>query len=542
MKRGLFGFLIVASLCAGNARGDVRMPALFGDHMVLQQNMTLSVWGMADPGEQISVTVGSSKGKITADAAGKWMAKLPPLPVSATPVEMQVEGKNKLVIKDVLVGDVWLCSGQSNMEFGIGNAPNAKEAIPKMNYPSIRMFLLPHVIAYDLETDVPREKSLGQWVVCTPQSVTNIGGWWGFSSAGLFFARDIYEQRKEPLGLIGAYCGGSPIQAWMSLEALRSNPGLAKAAAQFETTKADLPALKQKYETEVLAKWQQEHDAWQAQVGQPLPEGTQRPKEPARPAASYARGNVPSTLYNGMINPLIPYGIKGAIWYQGESNAGREEGRAYASYFATMITDWRQRWGQGDFPFIYAQLSGWKGAICCTYVRDSQLKTLALPHTGMAVTMDIGDLNDIHPKDKLNVGRRLALAARHVAYGENLVYSGPIVQSVKEEGNKMRVAFQHVGGGLVIGSAPAAKADDAPAPKADQLNGFEIAGADKKFVPAQARIDGAGVVAWSDAVPQPKEVSYCWSPFPVPPANLYNKEGLPASPFNSVEGLPSLSH
>ena len=551
MTRALLGGLALVSLNAQHAQSDVRMPAIFGDHMVLQQDVKLPIWGTAASGEQVTVTIGSDQGQATADASGKWMVRLNPLPVSDKPVEVQVQGNNKLVFKDVLVGDVWVCSSQSNMEFGIGNASNAKEVLPKLTYPAIRMFLLQHSFAFEPKVDVERVQNSGTWMVCTPQNAINIGGWYGFSAVGLFFARDIYEQRKQPLGLVGSYCGGSPIQAWTSEEAFRGNPPLARFADKLETDKATLaanyPSLKQKYDTETLPQWQMAHDQWlkamddwKKAASQPSAAPSPRPKEPTRPAPPGPTSKTPCTLFNGMINPLIPYAVKGVIWYQGESNAGKEEGHEYASLFSTMIADWRQRWGLGDFPFLFVQLSAWKGAICCNYVRDSQLKTLSLPNTGMVVTMDTGDLNDIHPKDKVNVGRRLALVARRVAYGEHIVYSGPIFTAWNVEANRIRVSFKHSGSGLTIGSAPTSRIDEQPQPIADHLNGFEVAGADKNFQPAQARIDGDTVLVWSDAVSQPKDVRYGWTAFPIPPLNLYNKDGLPASPFNSLEGAPVL--
>ncbi|MDD5350581.1 MAG: sialate O-acetylesterase [Chthoniobacteraceae bacterium] len=532
----------MASLCAGNARGDVRMPAIFGDHMVLQQDVKLSVWGTADPGEQVSIAIGSSKGKATADATGKWTAKLPPLPVSATPVEMQVAGKNKLAFKDVLVGDVWLCSGQSNMEFGIGNTANAKELIPQMDYPSIRLFLVPHTLAFEPQTDIKQENLKGQWVVCTPQNVVAIGGWNGFSAVGLLFGREIHEQRKQPVGLIGSYWGGTKVETWSSQEMFKATPELAHFVGDFETIKTGHSDILRKYTEETLAKWQQDHDAWKQLVSQPLPQGTQRPKEPQRPESPDAYPQYPSVLYNGMINPLVSYGIKGVIWYQGESNGGKgEKAGEYQKTFASMIADWRQRWGIGEFPFLFVQCPTWDFGYFWIRIRDEQFHTLAVPKTGMAVSIDVGEAKEVHPKgNKPTIAHRLALAARRVAYGEKIVASGPLYSSFTVEGNKIRIHFTETGSGLMIGSAPSIRPNEQPKAPEDHLNGFEISPNTYQYFPAQALIDGDTIVVWSDSVATPKNVRFGAAGFPNPPLNLYNKEGLPASPFNTITGAPAL--
>ena len=520
------------------------MPAIFGDHMVLQQDTKLTVWGTADPGEQVSVTVGASKGNATADAAGKWTARLAPLPVSATPVQMQVEGKNKLTFTDVLVGDVWLCSGQSNMEFGIGNTANASELIPRMDYPAIRLFLVPHNLAFEPQSNVKQDNLKGhpgQWVVCTPQNVIEIGGWNGFTAVGLLFGREIYEQRKQPLGLIGSYWGGTKVQTWTSQEAFKTDPSLAPLLTEFDTAKAGYPEMMRKYNEEILIKWQADHDAWKALVSQPRPQGSPRPKEPPRPAGPYAYPQIPSVLFNGMINPLIPYALKGVIWYQGESNGGKGETSQYLKCFSGMITDWRQRWGIGDFPFLFVQCPSWDMGYFWIRIRDEQFHTLALPGTAMAVGIDVGEPKEVHPKgNKAIIAHRLALAARHIAYGEKLVSSGPLFSSFKVEGNKIRISFTNIGSGLTIGAPPSIQPNESPKPQEDHLNGFEVSAEINQYSPAKAQIDGDTILVWSDAVPVPKNARYAAAGFPNPPVNLYNKEGLPASPFSTVWGAPVL--
>ncbi len=518
---------------------EVSLPAIFGDHMVLQQDTQLPVWGTAAPGETIDVTIADRRGRAVAGADGKWSVRLDPLAVTGTPVELKVSGKtNTLTFTDVLVGDVWLASGQSNMEFGIGNTVNSKATAAQFNYPSIRMFLVAHNLAFEPATDVKRELKRGQWVVCTPRSVFEVTGWNGFSAVALFFARDIYEQRKQPIGLIGAYWGGTTVEAWTSLDALKLDPAHDHFVKEFARLKDNFTDMVRKYDEEDLPRWKRDHDAWKAAKSQPPEPGIKAPKEPAKPVKPGEYPQYPAVLFNGMINPVIPYALKGVVWYQGESNGGKNgEGRLYAKTFATMINDWRRRWGQGDFPFLFVQCSSWEWGYFSIAVRDSQLATLAQPKTAMVVTMDIGDEKDVHPKDKLNVGRRLALAARHVAYGEDLVYSGPIYSSFARDGDRIRVRFNHLGSGLVIGSAPAAKPGDQPMPPASELHGFEISNSPNVYSPAKARIEGDSVIVWSESVPNPKHVRYAWAGYPKPMANLYNKEGLPASPFNTASSV-----
>jgi sialate O-acetylesterase len=543
---GLLSF--TALLLPNAARGNIQMPAIFGDHMVLQQSTTLPFWGKADPGEEVTVAIGSNQAKATADASGLWRVDLHPLPVTQTPVQVQVTGKNTLTFSDVLVGDVWLCSGQSNMEFGIGKAGNAAQVIPQLNYPAIRMFLVAHTIAFDPQTDVkvddltdPAVKTMrGHWVVCTPENVVKIGGWNGFSAAALFFAREIFEDRKQPIGLIGAYWGGTQVKDWMSLDSLEQDPACASFVTEFNTTKANWATMLDTFKTQTFPKWQQDHDAWKQQVAQLAP-GSPKPKEPKRPEAPDAYPQFPVILFDGMINPLIPYALKGVLWYQGESNGSTEADRhgLYGKMFADMITDWRKRWGEGDFPFLFVQASTWNQGYFWISIRDQQLKTLALPNTGMAVTMDLGAENDPHYLDKEDVGHRLALAARHVAYGENLVYSGPIYSSSTVEGNEIRIHFTNTGSGLKIGTAPAAVYPNGQVPPPeDHLTGFEISNFANLFSPAQAKIDGDTVLVWNDSIPKPKDVRYGNAGFPKPLLNLYNNENLPASPFSTVKPKP----
>jgi sialate O-acetylesterase len=531
------------------ATAAVKMPAIFGDHMVLQEDLKLSVWGTADPGEAVTVSISGHQAKATADKDGNWRVQLDPLPASAQATELHVAGPgNSFDFKDVLIGDVWLCSGQSNMEFGIGNASNAAEAIASANQPDIRLFLVGKKTSLTPLADV-----VAKWVVCTPASVAQ-GGWNGFSAAGYFFAKEIQADRKVPIGLIGSYWGGTPAQAWTDLASLQAQPALKTFADSYTNTVDHLAELKLKYDQETLPAWQKAHEDWVAKVnapfkaameqwkkdadqaklaGQPPPaEPKLAAPEPRKPVFAGDSPNSPTLLFNGMIHPLLTYGIKGAIWYQGEANGGSvASSDQYAILFPAMISGWRQLWGEGNFAFLYVQLAGFAPGTAWPYLRDAQTRTLSLPNTGMAVALDIGLERNVHPTDKLDVGHRLALAARHVAYGEDLVYSGPTYDGMKVDGKEVRVSFKHAGGGLVIGASPAPDATGAKATSADTLEGFEIAGADGKFVPATARIDGDAVVVSAAEVTAPMAVRYGWKGFPA--VNLYNREGLPACPFSS---------
>ncbi len=527
------------------------MPTIFGDHMVLQQGTKLPVWGTAAAGEKVTVTVGTETGSATAGADGKWRVTLAPLPAGTAPVTMTVAGKNTLTFSDVLVGDVWICSGQSNMQFALGGEDNATAALAAANQPLIRLFTVPDKTALTPNADIPGAK----WEVCTPDTAK------GFTAVGYHFGLEIQKMTGQPVGLIHTSWGGTPAQAWTSIEKLQSDPVLkhyaddyAKLAAAYPQAAAAYPAAEAAFRA-AITKWRQDNGLPENATAQEMNAANakaaaeKRPQAPKLPTPPDGGAHAPSILFNSMIAPLIPYAIKGAIWYQGESNAGA--GLEYATLFPAMITDWRARWGEGDFPFLWVQLAKYtepnRGF---ALIREAQLKTLALPKTGMAVAFDIGDQFNIHPKDKADVGHRLALAAKHVAYGQDLVYSGPIYAAMKVEGATVHVSFTQVGGGLIIGKAPwVAAPPPPPAPVAGQpvapagplplaaqelptttLVGFTLAGTDQKWMPADARIEGNEVVVSSAQVAAPVAVRYA---VPLAAGNLYNKEGLPASPFRS---------
>lgn len=536
----LIGSLIAAALVgSGSLSADVKLPSIFGDHMVLQQDTALPVWGTADSGEKVTVTLGNETGSAVAGADGKWMVKLAPLPEGSTPLTMTVTGKNSLKFDDVLVGDVWVCSGQSNMEFALGAAHDEKTELPQATDPQLRIFLVTKKTSLDPLTDVA-----GKWELCAPNTVNR------FSAVGYFFGHDLRKSLNRPIGLIGTYWGGTPAQAWTSISGLQKEPSLKhfvdaadKARADFPKANADFPAKMEAYKAE-KAKWDQEvgttYNAtlkdWNDAVAQARATGAALP---SRPVPSVPAPKVPTTpdggpfltanLYNGMLAPLIPYAIKGAIWYQGEANAGA--GLEYRVLFSRMISDWREKWGQGDFPFLFVQLAAYKpGGPNWNILRESQTKTLALPHTGMASALDIGDPNNIHPIDKHDVGHRLAVIAQTVAYGRKGVISGPLYDKFEVKGDKVQISFTQTDSGLMIGSAPWTAPGVTPLPNTT-LVGFLIAGDNKKWVPADAKIEGNTVIVSSADVSKPVAVRYAWEA--APSANLYNKEGMPASPFRT---------
>jgi sialate O-acetylesterase len=417
------------------------------------------------------------------------------------PFELSVKGSNQITIHDVLVGDVWVASGQSNMEFPVKEAINAQAEMAGADHPRIRLFHVKNKVAHYPLDEVAAEP----WTACTSESVSN------FSAVAYFFGRHLQEKLGVPIGLIETSWGGTPAEAWTSLHALSRDASFMPVFASWAKMNDEAATHMQRREKEL--------NEWRRAVDKAKTEGKEPPGFPWEP--NIDNSWMPAGLYNAMISPLTRFPIKGAIWYQGESNASRERASLYAHLFGTMIRDWRHAWGEGDFPFLFVQLANFKTGPDAKWpeLREAQLKTLAQANTGMAVTLDIGTTDDIHPKNKQDVGLRLALAARAITYGEQIEYSGPLFRQATPEGHSMRIWFDHTGHGLTA--------------KGGTLAGFEIAGADRKFVPAEAAVDGSTVVVSSGAVPAPGYVRYGWSDDPH--CNLYNADGLPASPFRTGE-------
>jgi sialate O-acetylesterase len=553
----------LAAALTGHARADVKLAEIFGDHMVLQAGAKLPVWGWADPGEKVTVTFGSASGSAVAGGDGTWRVELPAVPPNTAPQSLKMAGHNTLTCQDVLVGDVWVAAGQSNMDFGIGNDERATETIAQANEPQLRLFMVPRQLALQPQRTFSKavpDHLEGRWQVCSPASLGGNWGWKGFSAVAYYFGREIHRVTKRPIGLIQTAWGGTQAAGWTSISGLEKNLIMAhyvqdhqQRVEHFAQATLDYPRLKAKsdaafkaWNAEVGIPFQKAMDQWNRDVAQAAAAGQRPPPKPRLtvpkpPGQSppdgwiYGAGN----LFNGMVAPLIPYAIKGGIWYQGENDRGNAF--EYFTSFPGLIADWREQWNQGDFPFLFVQLANCNppqpqrpSEGYSTLLREAQLKTLAVPHTGMAVTIDIGSCLDIHYKDKLDVGLRLALAARRVAYGEkDLVASGPLYTAMTVENGKIRLKFKEIGSGLILRVPPWLKAE-APAEAAANatgLKGFAIAGEDRKWIWAEASIDGDTVVVSGQGLAHPVAVRYDWQD--CPPGNLYNKEGLPASPFRT---------
>jgi sialate O-acetylesterase len=523
------------------ARADVKMPAIFGDHMVLQQEMKLPVWGTADPDEAITVTAGSHTGKTTADAKGAWRVDLDPFPDATPPLTLTVAGNNTLKFTDVLVGDVWICSGQSNMALEMHEVSNGATELAKADDPSLRLFRPNKSHSLTPQSDLP-----GKWYVSSPSTA------WAFSATGYFFARELRAKLNRPIGMISISWGGTPAQAWTSLKALQDNPALQPYVEIYEKAKANFPVASQAYPSQLAAynaarkEWDEQYGKdfndrlaqWNIAAkaanaaGQPNPPYPKPGKSPpTKPIEPDGGPRVSTALFNSLVSPLIPYAIKGVIWYQGEDNV--PDSQLYATLFPAMIADWRQRWGEGDFPFLFVQIANFAMHPKENWplLREAQLKSSQIvPNSAMALTIDIGLPDNIHPVDKFDLGHRLALAAEAIAYGEKIVYSGPIYSAMTVEGSAIRIKFSSIGSGLTIGAPPWIGPRSTVPPK-DHLSGFAIAGPDRKWFAADARIDGDSVLVSSSQVPKPLAVRYGWDNAPV--CNLYNKENLPASPFRT---------
>ena len=499
------------------ADADVRTAKIFSDHMVMQREMAVPVWGWADPGEKVTVEFAGQKVTTTADTAGKWMLRLAVLKVNALPQELVVRGRNTVKISDVLVGDVWLGSGQSNMEFAMRDVENASVEIAGAEKPLIRLFTVPRLQKNQMVDDVD-----SQWTICSPETVKD------FSAVLYLFGRELNTETKIPIGLIHSSVGGTRIELWTAPEGLEHVPEFADKAKGIEDAEKH-------YREQILPKTLPVLEAWITKTKAALANGERVPLTPDWP-------NHPGLefggLYVGMIHPIVPFGIRGVVWYQGEWNGGEND--IYVKRMQALIAGWRKVWARPDLPFYYVQLARmpqkdtppWKGD-GLTPTREAQRRSLAIPHTGMAVIIDLPGSSGWHPPNKQDVAKRLSLWALRNEYGrKDLVCSGPLYSGMTVEGSRIRLTFDHTGSGLMVGTKnglePVKPAPDQP------LNSFAMAGADRKWVLADAVIDGATVVVSSPEVPKPAAVRYAYCQDPEG-ANLYNKEGLPASPFRTDE-------
>ncbi len=487
------------TLALTSAQAEVTLPKILSSHMVLQRDQPIHLWGSADPNEKVSATLQGVTQAATADRLGHWNIDLPPRSAGG-PSQLAISGSNKIVLDDILIGDIWFASGQSNMEMPLSGFPNSAviknsaAEIASATQPNIRLLLVRRrTSAFPLaEADTD-----ASWTVCSPDTAAK------FSAVAYFFGRDISADQKVPIGLIDSTWGGTPAEAWTSLDTLSSDAALmpvfaararmadqqAEAAAELEAEKREDAAARSHNLPLRKHSWHPDFASWE-----------------------------PSWLFNGMVAPFLNLRIKGVIWYQGESNAAQDRAASYENLFPALIADWRAHWGEGDFPFLFVQIANYNASRAEDWpiIREAQRRTLSVANTGMAVTADIGDPDNIHPGDKQTVGARLALAARALAYHENIEYSGPIFRQTSAENGALRIWFDHANGLNTRGGEP---------------KSFEIAGADEHFMPATARIDGSSVLLSNPQIPAPLYARYGWRNSPI--VNLYNAAGLPASPFTS---------
>ncbi len=508
----LFSLLAVGSAARG-LNAEIRLPAVIGDHMVIQRGKSISVWGWAVPGETLTISLAGQTASIQADRQGRWRARLQPIDSSKDPLSMTIKGSRSdpRVVTDILVGEVWLCSGQSNMEWSLSATLSPLPEIRRADYPGIRLFHVPR-----RASPLPLDDIEATWAVCRPETVAN------FSAVAYYFGREIHERLGLPVGLINSSWGGTRIEPWTPSAGFEAVPEVRNILDELPKADDDY-RRKIKPVLPVLKDWLKTAEArTAADEAVPL-----APPIPAHPLMNPQK---PTSLYNGMVYALVSFPIRGAIWYQGEAN--RNDGPIYAKKMEALIKGWRSVWGYDDLSFYFVQLAPFgyaydremTGGDIPDFERlpliwEAQVEALKIPNTGMAVTTDIANLNDIHPRNKMEVGRRLALWARAQMYGESdLVYSGPLYESMTLEGSKVRLRFKHTGSGLI-------SLDDRP------LTWFEVAGEDRTFYKAQAEIERDTVVVWNPRVDKPAAVRFGWDQLAEP--NLGNREGLPASPFRT---------
>ncbi len=488
------------------AEAAVRLPAVIGDNMVLQRGQSVPVWGWADNGEKVTVAIGGQVRSVKTDNNGKWMIHLDPLTVGG-PYSMTVQGTNKILVNNIYVGDVWICSGQSNMELMVSECDNAAEEIAAADHPDIHLLSVPFK-----GTNIPQSDFKAKWVQCTPKTIGR------FSAAGYYFGLYLIKNIDVPIGLISCSWGASSCEAWMRRSVLESYPEYKPMLKEWDEKMANFDLNK-------AEEAEQQYRLWSDKVAEAKAAGTEPPLALSNAdeliTLMFVVRRCPSYCYNGMLSPIIPFGIRGAIWYQGETNA--ERAYQYRQLFPRMISSWRDEWAQGNFPFIFVQLANYRayseqpGQSDWAELREAQTMALRTPNTGMAVTIDIGGPM-IHPTNKQDVGKRMALWALANVYGKDVVYSGPMYKSMEKNGNQIILHFDQMGTGLMSGGG-------------EQLKGFAIAGSNQKFVWADASIVDDRVIVSSPDVPDPVSVRYAWADNPV--CNLYNREGLPASPFRT---------
>ena len=489
--------LLLFALFPSYARAELHLPSIFGDHMVLQRDQENPVWGQANPGSNVSVTFGGNTLQTKADEDGKWMLKLKPMKGSSHALNLTIKSEeDSITFSNIVIGEVWVCSGQSNMQWSVNQVFDSDLESMSANYPNIRIVSVPQVGTQENQDDFN-----GQWDICTPDTVGQ------FSAVGYLFGRQLHQTLGVPIGLIDNAWGGSSAEAWVARDVLEADERFEAVIAEWEKTEATFDFDK------AMAAWK-EKAAAAKEAGKPAP------RAPRNVLAGQHR---PGNLWAGVLNPIIGYGIRGTIWYQGESNAGRAY--QYDDLFGLMITEWRKAWGQGDFPFYWVQLADFRDEVSepgdsdWAELREAQSNTLALPNTGQAVIYDVGEGRDIHPRDKLTVARRLARIALARDYGISVPYLSPSFKEMTIKGNKAVLTFQDVGSTLYTFDVREAR-------------GFAVAGADKKWHFATGSLLGKDqIIVTSDSVDNPVAVRYAWANNPA--ANLMSREGLPVIPFRT---------
>ncbi|MEQ9410810.1 MAG: sialate O-acetylesterase [Fuerstiella sp.] len=500
-----FGLVLIIPALA--AQAELKLPAIIGDHMVLQQKQANPIWGWDDPGTQVTVTLGDQTHQATAGDDGKWTVKLAPLPASAKPASLVIEGTSRREISDVLVGEVWMCSGQSNMGMTLAGDWKVEVESLSSNHPNLRLITVPRVGTQELQHDFN-----GHWESATSTNCRS------FSAVGFLFGRYLHEILDVPVGLINNAWGGSAAEAWVRRDSLEKDP---RFNALMETWKQREIQLQSDAEQ---ARYEKALAAWKVKAAEAKAAGRRAPRAPRSPQSTLAGNQRPGNIFAGVVHPTLGYGMKGVIWYQGESNAGRAW--EYAKLFPYMIEQWRAEWKQGDFPFYWVQLADFMaevdqpGESAWAELRESQTKTMSLPNTGQAVIIDLGEANDIHPKNKYDVAARLVRWALARDYGFNdMEPRSPTFREQKIVGNKAVLKFDHIGGGLRTVDV-------------NDVRGFAICGEDQKWVWAEAKITAPDTIeVSSDSVSEPVAVRYAWANNPV--CNVYSKIGLPVTPFRT---------
>lgn len=499
-----FGVLAALSFCSAIAQAEIRLPDVIGDSMVFQQNQKVPIWGTADAGETVKVSFGKQTLTAVADEKGKWRVDLKPLKANFTPQTLTIEGKNKIELKDILVGEVWLVSGQSNMQWTLFQSNDGEAEVAKANHQNIRLFNVSREVAFKKKTG-----KVATWKICTPESVKD------FSGAGYYFGVELQKKLNVPVGLINSSYGGSQAEAWTPVEYLNANPELKITVERTKIWDEERPRVKVEY-SEAIEKWKIESEKQKTSGAKPSP-------SPSVPDA-LRDYRIASSIYDGMIEPLMPFAIRGAVWYQGESNEARAE--QYNILLPTMIKSWREKWGQGNFPFGIIQLPNYRRTSdepqesAWSFIREAQRKTAENDvNSGLIVTIDIGEASDIHPKNKLDVGKRMSVWALKNVYKEKIT-DAPIFKKAEIKGDKIILTFDEVGNGLKTKNG-------------GKLEEFAIAGADQKFVWAEAKIVGKNKVEVSSPnVKIPVAVRYAFNTNPKNP-NLTNDSEIPASPFRT---------